>query len=63
MNERILVSRMAGRKAPRYDIPNAAPEPLRRVQLFVNTVNCESGEDWLVTWLEGEGVNAPAADL
>ena len=54
---------MAGRKAPRYDIPNAAPEPLRRVQLFVNTVNCESGEDWLVTWLEGEGVKAPAADL
>ena len=54
---------MAGRKAPRYDIPNAAPEPLRRVQLFVNTVNCESGDDWLATWLEGEGVKGPAADL
>ena len=54
---------MAGRKAPRYDIPNAAPEPLRRVQLFVNTVNCESGEDWLQTWLAGEGVTASAPEL
>jgi predicted RNA-binding Zn ribbon-like protein len=54
---------MAGRKAPRYDIPNAAPEPLRHVQLFVNTVNCESGEDWLATWLEGEGVTPTDREL
>ena len=57
------MSLMAGRKPPRYDIPNAAPEPLRQVQLFVNTVNCESGEDWLTNWMEGEGVTAPAGDL
>ena len=24
-------------KAPRYDVPNAAPDDLRLVQLFVNT--------------------------
>jgi predicted RNA-binding Zn ribbon-like protein len=54
---------MAGRKAPRYDIPNAAPEPLRLVQLFVNTVNCESGEDWLARWLEDEGVAATESEL
>lgn len=44
------------RKPPRYDVPNAAPEPLRLVQRFVNTVNCESGEDWLVSWLDEQGV-------
>jgi predicted RNA-binding Zn ribbon-like protein len=54
---------MAGRKAPRYDIPNAAPEPLRRVQLFVNTVNCESGEDWLGPWLEGDGITGTHEEL
>ena len=49
-------------KAPRYDIPNAAPEPLLLVQRFVNTVNCESGNDWLESWLEEQGVTgAPAA--
>jgi predicted RNA-binding Zn ribbon-like protein len=48
------------RKPPRYDVPNAAPEPLRLVQRFVNTVNLESGEDWLARWLDEEGV--PAAD-
>jgi predicted RNA-binding Zn ribbon-like protein len=46
------------RKAPRYDIPNAAPEPLRLVQQFVNSVNVESGEDWLVRWFDGQGVTA-----
>jgi len=52
------------RKPPRYDLPNAAPEPLRLVQRFVNTVNCESGEDWLETWLAEEGIaQAPAVDL
>jgi predicted RNA-binding Zn ribbon-like protein len=34
-------------KAPRYDIPKAAPEPLRLVQSFVNTVDLENERDWL----------------
>jgi len=32
---------------PRYDIPKAAPEPLRLVQLFVNTVDHEHGRELL----------------
>ncbi len=51
------------KKPPRYDVPNAAPEPLRQVQLFVNTVNCESGEDWLASWLESLGVSGSAEEL
>ena len=50
-------------KAPRYDIPNAAPEPLLLVQRFVNTVNCESGNDWLESWLEEQGVTGAPAEL
>jgi predicted RNA-binding Zn ribbon-like protein len=34
-------------KAPRYDLPKAAPEPLRLVQLFVNTVDLEHEREWL----------------
>jgi predicted RNA-binding Zn ribbon-like protein len=34
-------------KAPRYDIPKAAPSPLRLVQSFVNTVDLEHGREWL----------------
>jgi predicted RNA-binding Zn ribbon-like protein len=41
---------------PRYDIPNAAPEPLRRVQLFVNSVDLTHDREWLADWLEQEGV-------
>ena len=43
---------------PRYDLPNAAPEPLRLVQRFVNTVDREHGREWwptpeaLAAWLE-----------
>jgi len=51
------------RRAPRYDIPNAAPEPLRLVQQFVNSVNLESGEDWLARWFEHQGVAASPDDL
>jgi predicted RNA-binding Zn ribbon-like protein len=59
-----VVSQAMTRKPPRYDVPNAAPEPLRLVQRFVNTVNCESGEDWLETWLAEQGVTvATAAEL
>ena len=32
---------------PRYDVPKAAPEPLRLVQLFVNTADHEHGREWL----------------
>ena len=47
---------------PRYDLPNAAPEPLRLVQLFVNTVDREHGREWLPTpaalkeWFGARGV-------
>ena len=34
---------------PRYDVPNAAPEPLRLVQRFVNTVDRENRREWLGT--------------
>jgi len=46
--------------SPRYDLPNAAPEPLRRVQLFLNTENHENGDDWLGTWLAQHGVEREA---
>jgi predicted RNA-binding Zn ribbon-like protein len=36
-------------RAPRYDVPKAAPEPLRLVQLFVNTADREHGREWLQT--------------
>ena len=51
------------KKPPRYDLPNAAPEPLRLVQRFVNTVNCESGEDWLETWLAEQDVTGRPEEL
>ena len=34
-------------KAPRYDVPKAAPPPLRLVQSFVNTVDLENEREWL----------------
>jgi predicted RNA-binding Zn ribbon-like protein len=34
---------------PRYDVPKAAPQPLRLVQQFVNTVDLEHGSEWLAT--------------
>jgi predicted RNA-binding Zn ribbon-like protein len=50
---------------PRYDLPNAAPKPLRLVQLFVNTASVvEHPVEWLpapavfATWL---GENDPQA--
>ena len=50
-------------KPPRYDLPNAAPEPLRLVQEFVNTVNLESGDHWLERWFAGQGTEATAGEL
>lgn len=41
---------------PRYDIPKAAPEPLRRVQLLVNSVDLEHRSEWIGEWLEQNGL-------
>jgi predicted RNA-binding Zn ribbon-like protein len=47
---------------PRYDVPKAAPEPLRLVQRFVNTVDAEHEREWLAApadlegWLRENGV-------
>jgi predicted RNA-binding Zn ribbon-like protein len=46
----------------RYDLPNAAPDPLRLVQRFVNTVDKDHGREWLGTphdladWFEEAGL-------
>ena len=37
---------------PRYDVPKAAPEPLRLVQRFVNTVDHEHHREWISTTAE-----------
>ena len=42
--------------APRYDIPNAAPEPLRQVQLLINSVDLTHGIDWIDDWLKERGL-------
>lgn len=42
--------------SPRYDLPKAAPEPLRQVQQFVNSVDLEHGRDWLPDWLAERGL-------
>ena len=44
--------------SPRYDIPKAAPEPLRAVQLLVNSADVEHGIDWLPEWLDEHGLGA-----
>jgi predicted RNA-binding Zn ribbon-like protein len=47
---------------PRYDVPKAAPEPLRLVQRLVNTVDLEHGVEWLASpaelghWLQEAGL-------
>ena len=42
--------------SPRYDVPKAAPEPLREVQQFINSVDLEHELDWLPEWLEERGL-------
>jgi predicted RNA-binding Zn ribbon-like protein len=42
------------KKAPRYDVPNAAPGALRLVQELVNTVDKEHGREWLASPAELE---------
>jgi predicted RNA-binding Zn ribbon-like protein len=41
---------------PRYDVPNAAPEPLRRVQLLLNSRDVEHEVEWLPDWLAERGL-------
>ena len=41
---------------PRYDVPNAAPEPLRQVQLLVNSRDVEHEVEWLPEWLAERGL-------
>ena len=43
--------------APRYDVPKAAPEPLRRVQLFLNSIDLHNEVEWLPDWLESRGLS------
>jgi predicted RNA-binding Zn ribbon-like protein len=53
--------------APRYDLPKAAPEPLRLIQRFVNTADRQHNREWLASpsdladWLDqaGLGVTKP----
>ncbi len=47
----------------RYDLPNAAPQPLRLVQELVNTVDFERDRDWLADWLDAQGVQPAPAGL
>jgi predicted RNA-binding Zn ribbon-like protein len=55
-NGSLLVSRL-GSQVPRYDIPKAAPEPLRQVQLLLNSVDLEHERDWLPGWLAEHGLD------
>jgi predicted RNA-binding Zn ribbon-like protein len=41
--------------SPRYDVPRAAPEPLRAVQQFVNSIDREHELDWLDDWFAEHG--------
>jgi predicted RNA-binding Zn ribbon-like protein len=50
------------RKKPRYDLPNAAPEPLRLVQRFVNTVDLSHDREWLAAFLAEEGHEGPTEE-
>jgi predicted RNA-binding Zn ribbon-like protein len=51
------------KRAPRYDVPKAAPGPLRVVQELVNSVDLEHGVEWLGTqdelrrWLADRGLD------
>jgi predicted RNA-binding Zn ribbon-like protein len=52
--------------SPRYDIPKAAPEPLRQVQLLINSVDLVHEVEWLADWLRDrrlEGQERRARDL
>ena len=44
--------------SPRYDVPKAAPEPLRQVQQFLNSIDLEHEVDWLPDWLDERGLGS-----
>jgi predicted RNA-binding Zn ribbon-like protein len=50
------------RRPPQYDLPKAAPEPLRLVQKLLNTRDAEHANEWLgtarelTTWLGENGM-------
>jgi predicted RNA-binding Zn ribbon-like protein len=46
--------------SPRYDVPKAAPEPLRQIQLFLNTVDLHNEVEWLPDWLRSHGSSGAA---
>ena len=50
------------KKKPRYDLPNAAPEPVRLVQRFVNTIDLSHDRDWLTAFLADEGLAEPTEE-
>jgi predicted RNA-binding Zn ribbon-like protein len=43
---------------PRYDVPKAAPEPLRQVQLLINSRDVHNEVEWLPDWLAERGLGA-----
>ena len=47
---------MGETRVPNYDLPNPAPEPLRQVQLFVNSIDREHEREWLPDWLAKHGL-------
>jgi predicted RNA-binding Zn ribbon-like protein len=47
----------------RYDLPKAAPEPLRAVQQLVNTIDLEREREWLSAWLEERDVRPTPRNL
>jgi predicted RNA-binding Zn ribbon-like protein len=60
------------RRPPQYDLPHAAPGPLRLVQLLLNSRDAEHGREWLGTpkelaaWLDDAGLQVArvtAADV
>ena len=46
-------------KQPRYELPRAAPGPLREIQQFVNTIDLSHDREWLTGWLEAQGLESP----
>jgi hypothetical protein len=57
------------KRPPRYDLPKAAPEPLRLVQLFLNTTDHEHGRELigdpatLRAWLAERDLDPGRVDL
>lgn len=45
----------------RYDVPKAAPEPLRQVQRLINSVDLVHGIEWLPDWLREHGLDGEQA--